>query len=288
MVMKSLTARLSLLLLLSLTLIAKAEKIILSPNAQISLLTLGPDQKDLFSAFGHSAIRVYDREIKFDSVYNYGVFDFDNPNFYTDFAKGYLNYKLAVNSYRRFHAYYVFNNRSVDEQVLNLNQKQKQKIFDFLEINKLPENRYYLYDYFFDNCATRVRDTIEDNLEGKLTYDYSYIDTQYTVRDLIGICTEYQPWGDFGIDLGLGSKIDRLATFHEYMYLPFYIRDNFAHASIQTDDGPVPLVLRNKKVFIPKEAEVPGTFFTPNVVFCAYTDQVPDGILSVNIGVIIG
>ena len=267
MVMKSLTARLSLLLLLSLTLIARAEKIILSPNAQISLLTLGPDQKDLFSAFGHSAIRVYDGEINFDSVYNYGVFDFDNPNFYTDFAKGYLNYKLAVNSYRRFHAYYVFNNRSVDEQVLNLNQKQKQKIFDFLEINKHPENRYYLYDYFFDNCATRVRDAIEDNLEGKLTYDYSHIDTQYTVRDLIGICTEYQPWGDFGIDLGLGSKIDRLATFHEYMYLPFYIRDNFAHASIQTDDGPVPLVLRSKKVFIPKEAEVPQTLFTPKVVF---------------------
>jgi len=267
MAMKSLTVRLSFLLFLSLTLTARAEKIILSPNAQISLLTLGPDQGELFSAFWHSAIRVYDGEINFDSVYNYGVFDFDNPKFYTDFAKGYLNYKLAVNGYRRFRDHYVHNNRSIDEQVLNLNQKQKQNIFDFLEINKLPENRYYLYDYFFDNCATRVRDAIEDNLEGKLTYDYSHIDTQYTIRDLIDICTKYQPWGDLGIDLGLGSKIDRLATPHEYMYLPFYIRDNFAHASIQTDDGPVPLVLRSKKVFIPKQVDIPQTLFTPKVVF---------------------
>ncbi len=134
--------------------VAARDKIELSDQSQVSLLTMGPDQREVYSAFWHSAIRVYDPVHQFDSVYNYGVFDFNNPNFYTDFAKGFLNYRLAVSSYQRFHGYYVYNDRSIDEQVLNLDLLQRQAIFDFLEINKLPENRYYLYDYFFDNCAT--------------------------------------------------------------------------------------------------------------------------------------
>jgi len=113
----------------------------LSSRAEIYVVTCGPYQNELYSAFGHSAFRVSDPVAAFDWIYNYGVFDFNQPNFYLNFARGNLNYKLGVHEYHPFRDYYISNNRFIHEQQLNLTQEQKQKLFEFLEWNALPENQ---------------------------------------------------------------------------------------------------------------------------------------------------
>src|SRR5688572_8563867 len=105
----------------------------LSAKAEISVITCGPGQDELYTAFGHSAFRVYDPVNEIDWAYNYGVFDFNQPNFYLNFAKGYLYYRLAVQDYQRFEYMYKYFDRYVHEQVLSLTQEQKQKLFDYLE-----------------------------------------------------------------------------------------------------------------------------------------------------------
>ncbi|MCK5370898.1 MAG: DUF4105 domain-containing protein, partial [Cyclobacteriaceae bacterium] len=132
-------------------LLSQAQDIVLSGEAEISVVVADPGTVELFEVFGHPAIRVFDPVNQIDAAFNYGVFDFDQPNFYLNFTKGYLNYMLAVWHYPSFEVAYISENRSLIEYVLNLSQKQKQEIFDFLENNAKPENRHYYYDYFYDN-----------------------------------------------------------------------------------------------------------------------------------------
>ena len=147
---------------------------ILSENAQISLITGSPGNQ-LYANFGHSAVRVYDPQANIDWVYNYGTFDFNAPGFYTNFLKGKLNYYLSVYDFQHMIKTYQYYNQSLYEQVLNLNQEEKIKIFQFLNNNYLPENRYYLYDFFFDNCSSRIRDIFETELNNKLTFTDQHI-----------------------------------------------------------------------------------------------------------------
>ena len=138
-----------LLLVISFTFLSlSAQSQTLSETAKISLLTCNPGT-DLYSVFGHSAIRVKDQEKGIDWVYNYGTFDFNVPNFYMKFARGYLNYKLSVYPMKYFIEEYKRENRSIYEQVLVLNQSEKDEIFSFLEYNRQPENMFYMYDFFF-------------------------------------------------------------------------------------------------------------------------------------------
>ncbi len=217
-------------------------QITLSHQAEIHILTCGPYQGELYSAFGHSAIRVHDPINQLDLLYNYGVFDFNQPNFYLNFTRGNLNYKLAVMDYPRFRDYYIYYNRYIHEQVLNLNQGQKQKLFDFLQWNMLPENQYYRYDYFYDNCATRVRDALITTFGDSIHFDGSFIKTDYTIRDLTEIYLQDQRWGDLGIDVCLGLPMDKKATPSMYMFLPDYIESSFNHATLDNDTTTVPLV----------------------------------------------
>lgn len=239
----------------------------LSDKAEIVVLTLGPNENELYAAFGHSAFRVIDRTHNLDRVYNYGVFNFNQPNFYLNFAKGYLNYKLDTTDYARFRYAYVYYNRFIHEQVLNLNQAQKQKVFDYLEWNMLPENQYYFYDYFYDNCATRIRDLLVTTLGEDLEFDGSYIDTDYTIRELTDLYLPAIPWGDLGIDLCLGLPMDKTATPYMYMFIPDYIESAFDHASLKNDSTKLPLVKSNRSTFDSKPTTSVPSFFTPNFVF---------------------
>ena len=126
----------------------------LSDSAVISVVTLGPYQGELYSAFGHSAMRVTDGAQNLDYIFNWGVFDFDQPNFYLNFARGKNFYMLAAHPADLFIDHYIRNNRFIHEQVLNLTPAQKQKLFKYLLWNVQTENRSYRYDYFYDNCAT--------------------------------------------------------------------------------------------------------------------------------------
>ena len=240
----------------------------LSDKAQVHVLTCGPYYEELYAAFGHSAIRVYDPENNIDLIYNYGVFDFDQPNFYLNFAKGFLYYKLAVQQYENFKYYYMYFNRFIHEQQLNLTLEQKQKVFDFLQWNALPENQYYRYDYFDDNCATRVRDAFVTALGDELVYDLDYVEGGLTIRELTDLYLGPYPWGDLGIDLGLGLPIDVKATSWMYMFLPDYIEQAFAEAKVYHGDSLVRLVNENIVTYASEpQPEQPQTIFTPTVVF---------------------
>jgi hypothetical protein len=214
----------------------------LSEKAEISIITCGPSNEIVYSAFGHSAFRVVDPEFGIDYAFNYGVFDFDKPNFYLNFAKGRNYYLLAVYDYENFEWPYVRDNRFVHEQVLNLTQSQKEKIFSFLLWNAKPENRSYRYDYYQDNCATKIRDVLVEQLGDDITIDSSFLTPTHSFRQKTDEYLEQLPWGDLGIDICLGFPIDRIMSAREYMFLPDYIESFVDHTTIKSDSLIVPLV----------------------------------------------
>ena len=253
--------------LMTISLQSASQRIQLSDDAEIHVLTCGPYQGELYSAFGHSAVRVSDPKSGLDWLYNYGIFSFNQPNFYLNFARGYLNYRLAVMDYEGFRDYYIHENRFIHEQILNLNKEQKQQYFDFLEWNAKPENQFYYYDYFYDNCATRIRDGLKLTFGDQIEFDGSYVTTDYTIRELTDLYLAYQPWGDLGIDLCLGLPMDVKATPEMYMFLPDYIENGFNNAFIKTDSGLVPLVEKTLITYESKPENIEESVFTPLAVF---------------------
>ena len=216
---------------------------------RVSLLTCDPGE-EIYSSFGHSAIRVLDQETGRDRVYNYGTFDFGAPNFVLNFAGGRLDYFLSVSTFDRFIAEYNYFHRSVREQELDLNQEQKLALIAFLETNYLPENRNYRYDFFFDNCATRIRDVMEQILGDQLVWhDEEQEAVDKSFRQLIDEKVFYMPWSDLGIDLALGSRLDRDATPREEQFLPEYMEEAFARAMIE-GDGPTRPLVKNERVIL--------------------------------------
>lgn len=204
----------------------------LSEKAEISLLTMSAGA-DLYSKFGHSAIRIVDPKLRIDQVYNYGIFDFDEPNFYVKFVRGKLKYKLGVQPYRQVIQAYRYYKRNLVEQKFNLNPAQKQQVFDFLTTNYRPENRYYLYDFFYDNCATRIRDVIDSVLVDKISYEIDSLEKNKTFRQLLDEYIGDLLWTDFGMDLILGLPADDIANYQHQMFLPDYLQLGFEFARVQ-------------------------------------------------------
>ena len=239
---------------------------ILSPEAEISIYTLGPFQAELYSAFGHSAYRVFDPVHEWDMIYNYGIFDFNQPNFYLNFAKGDPFYMLGVQHYEQFKNVAIGENRSIVQQVLNLNQEEKQDLFNFLQWNAQPENRNYYYNYIYDNCATKIRDVIDSLFVGQVQYDYSYVIDGATFRDLMDMYLEEQAWGDFGIDICLATGIDKVATGYHYMYIPDYVEKAFSGARVVTDSMEKPLIKETIKIYEPGPTSTQKKLITPLLV----------------------
>jgi hypothetical protein len=207
----------------------------LSPEAELSVITCGPGPEELYASFGHSAFRIQDIPNKIDRVYNYGTFDFDTPNFYMKFASGKLLYMLSAYDFGRFLQSYHRENRWVKGQVLDLEPEDVQKVFDYLENNALPENRFYKYDFFYDNCSTKLYDVLETVLGDRIIFENEFETQELSQRELISLYSYNQPWGDFGIDLALGANIDRKATAREYMFLPDYVFKAFECIEIAED-----------------------------------------------------
>ena len=219
----------------------KAQKISLSESAAISVLTMGPGT-NLNDSFGHSAFRITDPNQNIDVVYNYGVYNFDTPNFYLKFIKGQLMYQLDRTDFSLFYQHYSDQNRWIKEQVLDLTIKEKQEVFDFLQNNYLPENRNYIYDFFFENCATRIRDVLAGILKNKLVIDESFVSDIHTFRQLIQKNVHWNSWGSFGMDLAIGSVVDRNASSSEHQFLPEYIFKALEKGQIKRSLGAKKLV----------------------------------------------
>ncbi|WP_147678612.1 lipoprotein N-acyltransferase Lnb domain-containing protein [Algibacter pacificus] len=276
----------------------QAQENLLSNTAEISVLTVGPGT-ELNDAFGHSAFRIKDTSKGLDVVYGYGEYDFDSPNFYLKFAQGKLDYLISKTEFNRFYQVYVYYNRTIKSQVLNLSQTEKQKLYDFLINNYKPENRRYLYEFFFDNCATRIKDVTNIAVNNTLTFNKPKDFEDATFRTLIYGNVNKNSWGSFGIDLALGSVIDRQATPEEHMFLPENIYKFFEVATI--NNGETPLVLQSQVLFKKKDKFVSNSFLASPlfiigligcfIIFITYKDyknQTRSNWLDVSLSVITG
>ena len=224
-----------LMLVLSVFIFPMKAQVKLSDRAEISIITCSPTEDAVFTIYGHTAVRVHDPESKQDWVYNYGIFDFDKPYFIYRFAKGETDYKLEKEPFDRFLFIYQMRGSSVTEQILNLTPDEKSRIWEALEINALPENAVYRYNFFFDNCATRPVAIVEKYVDGDVVYNHPT--EPQTFRQLINHCARNKPWLIFGTDLALGSPTERVATPQEEFFLPLYLQAAFDKATIKSPDG---------------------------------------------------
>ncbi|WP_397446442.1 DUF4105 domain-containing protein [Polaribacter sp. R77954] len=238
----------------------------LSTTAEVSIVTAGPGT-ELYEAFGHSAIRIKDPVLQVDLIYNYGMFDFNAPNFYGNFTKGKLLYKLARYDFKYFLASYKRDKRWVKQQVLNLNQKQKQAFFRYLETNALPKNATYFYDPYFNNCATKLRDITKAILGNQLSFRDDNIEKECSFRQLMDKEIPWNTWGSFGINLALGNKLDQVALIKDYMYLPDYVYTIFKESTVYLDNQPEKLVKREDILLDFKELEQNILFLNPMLIF---------------------
>ncbi len=227
----------------------------------ISLITGSPGN-ELYSTFGHSAIRIRNSATGQDILYNYGTFDFDTPNFYMKFIRGKLPYLLSTDNMSDLVRYYQYENRSISEQIFQLSDEQEHQLIEFLQWNHRPENRAYLYDFFYSNCATMIRDIFEKQ------YGVKYATTttrQVSFRQLLDEYLVHSPWSDFGIDLILGLPADTEADFRHQMFLPDYLARNLAAARLGNQALLQPAVVLQNKAALPKDKTL--IKFTPMLVF---------------------
>ena len=246
--------------------ISEAQQLSISEDTEISILTIGPGPY-LYDKFGHTSIRVKDP--RFDLAFNYGVYDFNTPNFYTKFAQGKLLYILDVRGFDLFINSYQRQNRWVKEQVLNLTYAEKKELFSFLQNNAKEENRAYLYDFFYDNCATRPRDVLNEVLANKISYDDSYLEKPSTFRELIQENVPSNSWGSLGMDVAIGAVTDVQANAWQHQYLPFYLEKATQNASIiRVDGSKIPLVKENNILFENAPIQEKSLFFlSPLFIF---------------------
>lgn len=207
-------------------------------SIRFSLLTCGAGE-EIYSLFGHTAIRYENFTRGIDAVFNYGIFSFNTPNFILRFTLGETDYQLGVTSYKQFAYEYTWTGRDVWQQTLNLNAEEKKKLLALLEENYLPQNRIYHYNFFYDNCATRPRDQIERAVQGTLEYadDMTSFQTGISFRDIVHQYTIGHSWARFGIDLCLGSQADKDITRRQMMFAPFYLKDFLAKAQLKNAQG---------------------------------------------------
>lgn len=235
-----------------------------SNDITISLITGSPGN-ELYSVFGHSAIRVRNDRTEQDILYNYGTFDFNTPNFYWKFMRGKLPYMLSVERTEDLFRTYVEEGRSITEQTLNFTDAQEEKLLQFLQWNYEPEHRYYMYDFFYNNCATVIRDIFEK--EYGVDYHVDAVE-DITFRQLLDEKMPNMLWTNFGMDLVLGTPADRKADFRNQMFLPGYLSGHLAKATLSSGE---PLVqAQHTKTLVQKTpistAEA-AINFTPTLFF---------------------
>lgn len=219
-------------LLLLTIMISRGESVAfpLSKEAEISILTCSPG-KELYSLFGHTAIRVKDSVNHTDLVFNYGTFDFSTPHFYLKYAQGLLPYQLTIGNFPHFLSSYQEEQRTVYSQKLHLDSVQKQKMFDLLLENYRPENRSYLYNFLWDNCTTRSRDILAQSLGD--TIDWKMTDMDKNFWNLLDEYLKTAPWVQWGIHSILGQRGNRKAETYQTMFLPDYLMQGLNTAFIR-------------------------------------------------------
>lgn len=236
---------------------------LIAQRMQVSLLTFGQGTP-VFERFGHNAIRIADPLSGLDVAWNWGMFSFDQPNFLGRFLSGDTQYWMEGFETVPLLVYYQENDRESVEQVLNLSGVQKLELLRFVRWNEQNENKFYRYDYFLDNCSTRVRDALDRVLGGALKRAWSDSLSAHSFRSEALRLTEAAPASRLGIDIALGPKADRRMTAWEEMYVPMRLRDRLRGIEVQGPNGmPVKLVAQERVLFTAaraKEPDMPQAF----------------------------
>jgi hypothetical protein len=227
------------------------------------LLTCSPGE-ELYSTFGHTALRVKDNTTGSDIVFNYGTFEF-GPDFYTKFIKGQLRYFLSIENFADFAYSYQYESRSIQEQVLQLSCVEKEKLFTALQINAQEENKYYQYDFLFDNCTTRAKDIVARNTASPVVFNNILPADVPTFRNQIHdyLNKGGQYWNKLGIDLLLGAKLDKKVSNQQAMFLPDYLLKGFDSATIRDQ----PLVISPQTILQMPSSLNKGSVFRPSIIF---------------------
>jgi hypothetical protein len=236
-------------------------------SVEVSLLTCSPHE-EIYSLYGHTALRWHNLRTNEDIAFNWGVFSFNKPYFVLRFVFGLTDYELGTIPMNYFIKEYSSVGSSVTEQVLNLTVDEKQRLFLALIKNLQPENRIYRYNYFYDNCSTRPRDIIEQCINGEIKYADNK-DFTPSYRDMIRVCTRNHPWATFGNDMLLGVKADLATDRRQQEFLPEHLLYDFDHAQIYANGEYRPLV-KERRTIIPPGIQViePDFIFSPTE--CAY------------------
>jgi len=199
-----------------------------STQYHISILTIGPGNS-LSDAFGHSGIRVIDEINNYDVVFNYGVYDYNAPNFYGNFVKGRPIYSLGLNNYENFYKNYVNQSRQIIEQKLDLSEYQKRIFVNKLITNSKEANKFYEYNYFENNCSTKIADIfneiLEEDIENESLYKANVGSNSY--RKLVYENINPNSWGALGIDICLGAVIDKNINSKDELFLPYNLKSYF-------------------------------------------------------------
>lgn len=245
----------------------------ISEQLTVSLITFYPGSME-YELYGHAGIKVSFADGT-GIFYNYGIFDFNSPNFIYRFIKGETDY--MVRGYSTEYMLRGYERRKVVELVLNLSQEQAQRAYRYLVNNALPWNATYRYNYVLDNCSTRPRDIIEMATEGTLKYPEMQDTT--TFREMMHKYNANYSWSQFGIDIALGMGLDRLITYREQMFVPMVLMNACAGATFVRDGNRVPLV---KETIILNDGEEQGDILPPTSWWAT-----PMFVFSVLLGVVL-
>ncbi|NDE09020.1 MAG: DUF4105 domain-containing protein [Chitinophagia bacterium] len=233
-----------------------------SSHIRISLLTCTPGQ-ELYSTFGHTAIRITDSIGLTDYVFNYGTFNFEDDGFYTKFIRGKLLYYLSAENFSDFKFIYQAENRGITEQVLNLDAEEKIALKQALYENAKEKNRYYKYDFFFDNCTTRARDMLVQYKKNHPSFQ-PVMPKGTSFRQAIHLYLDKneKDWSKLGIDLLLGARTDAIMSTAHSQFLP-----NNLMKSLDSSQQQPTLVVSTKNLYPISEQTEESSLFTPLFIF---------------------
>lgn len=236
-------------------------------SIQISLLTCSPHD-EVYSLYGHTALRVENRQNGMDVAVNYGMFSFDKPFFALRFVFGLTDYTMGIVPFENFCREYKYYGSSVTQQVLNLSSEDKVRILNALELNYRPENRVYRYNYFYNNCTTKAVDIIADNINGKIVYSDTVPDGM-TFRKILHFMTRNNPWAQLGNDLLLGCGADREMTLDEYHFLPHTMLAALDSADIIGEDNGKRKAVKEKLVVVEEGMQIVSESFPFSPMTCS-------------------
>ena len=240
-------------------------------SVNISLLTCSPGH-EIWSLYGHTAIRFEDRSRHADYAINYGLFDLSKKYFIPRFVFGLTDYQMGIEDYDLFLTDYSEEGRGIIEQRLNLSRKEKLAIAQAIQANYDPSVRTYRYNYFYDNCTTRARDILVRHLDGKVKYQINP-NVKSSYREMIHQWNHGHRWMAFGCDLLLGVGSDLKTDYQQQQFLPDSLRKDFERAIVVEPSGRThKLVAATTNTLIPNNAEDESDFWTtvtPTLLFAA-------------------